>query len=71
MAPGERLIADIIARLRERQAHSSDDLEAMESELRAKWDGKRCYASKAARDALEGTARPRVAVAFGKGTRPM
>jgi len=69
MALGDQLIADIIARIRERQPHTPDDLRAIELELRTKWDGKRSSASKVVRDALEGACLTTARRANGKRAR--
>ena len=71
MALGDQLIDDIIARIRERQPHTPDALRALENELRTKWDGQRCYASKAARDVLERARRPNPDAASGSQEPPL
>jgi hypothetical protein len=71
VAVSDQLIADIIARIGERQPHTPDDLWAIELELRTKWGGKRSSASKVVRDALERAYLTTVRRANGKRARPI
>jgi hypothetical protein len=62
----DKVIAEIIARVRQRQPGAPNDVLAIELELRAKWGGKRSYASKVVRDALERACQRKAGTAFGK-----
>ena len=52
VAASSQQIAYIIARVRARRLRTHYDLQTMERELRAKWEGKRGYVPKIVHDAL-------------------
>jgi hypothetical protein len=70
VALNDQLIADIIARVRERATATPDDLRTVELELRTKWGAKHSYASKVVRHALERARQTNAGTAIAKRARP-